>query len=131
MPALALELKPRGRSASVRRAKDRYRDRSGHAADRAEERALRQRVEQEDKQHAPDIDLADAHREALERQAPWSKEVDLAGDFARAASDGSGGGDAGDDGAAVEPIRISRAERKGERNRSRRRGRDDDFERER
>lgn len=131
MPSFAMELKPRGRSASVRRAKDRYRDRSGHAADRAEERALRQRMKQEDKQHAPDIALSDAHREALERQAPWSKEVDLAGDFARAASDDGGGGDAGDEGAAAEPIRISRAERKGERSRSRRRGRDDDFERER
>jgi hypothetical protein len=41
MPALALELKPRGRSASVRRAKDRYRDRTGRDHTRDEERAMR------------------------------------------------------------------------------------------
>lgn len=77
----------------------------------------------------PDIDLKDAHREALERQEPWSKEVNLPGDFARAAGGEDGGGDGGDDG-TEEPVPISRAERKGERQRSRRRGRDD-FERER
>ncbi|WP_235923348.1 hypothetical protein [Brucella tritici] len=125
-PRIALALKPRGRSASVRRAKDRYRDRSGSeerarqeqiAQERAEERDMRDRIQQE-------------HREALARQEPWSKPVDLAGDFARAAGDAGGdGGDGGDDGVPVP--RISRAERRGERARARRRRRDDDFERER
>jgi hypothetical protein len=139
MPALALALKPRGRGASVRRAKDRYRDRSGRAEQArqeqveeaqalAEERAMRTRIAREEQQ-APDIDLAAAHADALERQEPWSKTVDLAGDFARAADDGNGGGDGGDDGAPAP--RISRAERRSERARTRRRGRDDDFERER
>lgn len=133
MPALALDLKPRGRSASVRRAKDRYRDRTGRDHARDEERAMRARMAQEEKRQEPDepdIDLQNAHREALERQEPWTKEVDLPGDFARAAGDEDGGGDGGDDG-TEEPVRISRAERKSERQRSRRRGRDDDFERER
>jgi hypothetical protein len=132
MPALALDLKPRGRSASVRRAKDRYRDRTGRDHARDEERAMRARIAEEEKRQepdTPDIDLKDAHREALERQEPWSKDVDLPGDFARAAGSEEGGGDGGEDG-TEEPIRISRAERKGERQRSRRRGRDD-FERER
>lgn len=132
MPALALDLKPRGRSASVRRAKDRYRDRTGRDDQRDEERAMRARMAEEEKRlepDTPDIDLKDAHREALERQEPWSKEVDLPGDFARAAGSEDGGGDGGDDG-TEEPVRISRAERKSERQRSRRRGRDD-FERER
>lgn len=133
MPALAFDLKPRGRSASVRRAKDRYRDRTGRDHARDEERAMRARMAEEVKRLEPDatdIDLRDAHREALERQEPWGKEVDLPGDFARAAGGEDSGGDGGDDG-TDEPIRISRAERKGERQRSRRRGRDDDFERER
>lgn len=132
MPALALELKPRGRSASVRRAKDRYRDRSGRDQERDEVRAMRARMAEEEKRLEPeagDIDLKDAHREALERQEPWAKEVDMPGDFARAAGSEDGGGDGGDDG-TEEPVRISRAERKSERQRSRRRGRDD-FERER
>lgn len=132
MPALALELKPRGRSASVRRAKDRYRDRTGRDHARDEERAMRARMAEEEKRLEPDaaeIDLKDAHREALERQEPWAKEVDLPGDFARAAGSEDGGGDGGDDG-TEEPVRISRAERKSERQRSRRCGRDD-FERER
>lgn len=133
MPALALELKPRGRSASVRRAKDRYRDRSGRDHARDEERAMRARMVEEEKRQEPEtpaIDLKDAHRDALERQEPWSKKVDLPGDFARAVGSEDGGGDGGDDG-TEQPIRISRAERKGGRQRSRRRGRDDDFERER
>ncbi len=133
MPALSLDLKPRGRRASVRRAKDRYRDRTERDHARDDERAMRARMEEDEKRQepdTPDIDLKDAHREALERQEPWTKEVDLPGDFARAAGSEDGGGDGGDDG-ADEPIRISRAERKGERQRSRRRGRDDDFERER
>ncbi|WP_417423196.1 relaxase/mobilization nuclease domain-containing protein [Hoeflea sp.] len=132
MPALALELKRRGRSASVRRAKDRYRDRTGRDHARDEERAMRAWIAEEEKRQEPDaaeIDLKDAHREALERQEPWAKEVDLPGDFARAAGSEDGGGDGGDDG-TEEPVRISRAERKSERQRSRRRGRDD-FERER
>ncbi|SOC41914.1 relaxase/mobilisation nuclease-like protein [Rhizobium subbaraonis] len=132
MPALALELKPRGRSASVRRAKDRYRDRTGRDHARDEERAMRARMAEEEKRlepDEPDIDLENAHRRALERHEPWSKKVDLPGDFARAAGSDDGGGDGGDDG-TEEPVRISRAERKSERQRSRRRGRDD-FERER
>ncbi|CAH1652227.1 MULTISPECIES: relaxase/mobilization nuclease domain-containing protein [unclassified Chelatococcus] len=132
MPALALDLKPRGRGASVRRAKDRYRDRSGRDQEHDEERAMRARMAEEEKRLEPeaaDIDLKEAHREALERQEPWGKEVDLPGDFARAAWGKDSGGDGGDDG-TEEPVRISRAERKSERQRSRRRGRDD-FERER
>lgn len=94
---------------------------------------MRARMAEEEKRLEPDaaeIDLKDAHRGALERQEPWSKKVDLPGDFARAAGSEDGGGDGGDDG-TEEPIRISRAERRNERQRSRRRGRDDDFERER
>ncbi len=139
MPALAPGLKPRGRGAAVRRAKDRYRDRSGRdervnperviqQQERAEERVMRARIAQEEQRQAPEIDLTDAHREARERQHPWKK-VDLAGDFARAAADGTGGEGGGDDGAPAP--RISRAERPSERARTRRRGRDDDFERER
>jgi len=140
MPALALGLKPKGRGASVRRAKDRYRDRSGREErvnpeqviaqqEHAEERVMRAQIAQEEQHQAPEIDLTDAHREAQERQHPWSKKVDLAGDFARAADDGNGEGGGGDDGAPAP--RISRAERRSERARTRRRGRDDDFERER
>lgn len=71
MPALALDLKPRGRSASVRRAKDRYRDRTGRDHARDEDRAMRARMVEEEKRQepdTPDIELKDAHREALERQ---------------------------------------------------------------
>ncbi len=131
MPALSLELKPRGRGALVRRAKDRYRDRTERNEEQAEERAMRARIQQAEQQPSShEIDLKDAHREALARQEPWSKPVDLVGDFARAAGDAGGdGGDGGDDG--VPAPRISRAERRSERTRSRRRRRDDDFERER
>lgn len=132
MPALVLDLKPRGRSASVRRAKDKYKDRTGRDHERDEERAMRARMAEEEKRLEPDaaeIDLKDAHRAALERQEPWAKEVDLTGDFARASGSDDGSSDGGDDG-TEEPVRISRAERKSERQRSRRRGRDD-FERER
>ncbi len=126
MPSLSLELKPKGRGASVRRAKDRYRNR----AEAAEEAAMREAIRQEEKRHAPGIDLQQAHHEALQREEPWTRAVDLAGDFARAAQDG--GDDGGGDGGGEEPLpRISRAERRAERQRSRRRGRDDDFERER
>lgn len=123
MPALNLDLKPRGRGAAVRRAKDRYRDRSG----REEERAARTEPHSE---NVP-INLRHALQDAIVREEPWPKRVDLAGDFARAATDGSGddGGDGGNDGAPK--LRISRAEGKDERHRSRKRGRDDDFERER
>jgi Relaxase/Mobilisation nuclease domain len=126
MPALTLELKPKGRGAAVRRAKDRYRDRSGAT----EEAAMREAIRQEEKQYEPEIDLRQAHHEALQRDEPWKKAVDLAADFARAARDGSedGGGDGGD---GVPAPRISRAERKAEKAQARRRGRSDDFERER
>jgi len=55
--------------------------------------------------------------------------IDLAGDFARAASDGDGEGEVRGDGDDDTRPRISRAERRSERWRGR--GRDDDFERER
>lgn len=121
MPALNLDLKPKGRGAAVRRAKDRYRDRSG-----AEERE-NQQVRHEVTRQVPTgkSDLQRALQEALAREQPWSKEVDLAGDFARAAGDGEGDARGGDEGG--DRVRISRAERKSER----KRGRDDDFERER
>lgn len=126
MPSLSLELKPKGRGASVRRAKDRYRNR----AEAAEEATMREAIRQEEKRHAPEVDLQQAHHEALQREEPWRRDVDLGGDFARAARDG--GDDGGGDGGGDEPLpRISRAERRTERQRSRRRGRDDDFERER
>jgi len=126
MPALALELKPKGRGPSVRRAKDRYRDRS----EAAEEAAMREMIRQEEKRYSPDSHLTSAHHAALDREQPWTSAADLAGDFARAARDGSddGGGDGGD---GVPTPRISRAERRGERTQPRWRGRDDDFERER
>lgn len=126
MPALVLELKPKGRGAAVRGAKDRYRDRSASA----EEAAMREAIRQEEKRFAPEGDLEKAYHSALQREEPWTSAADLAGDFARAARDGAddGGGDGGD---GVPAPRISRAERKGERIQARRRGRDDDFERER
>lgn len=121
MPALNLDLKPRGRGASVRKAKDRYRDRSG-----AEEREVREISREEDRRASEDrIDLRQALQDAIAREEPWRREVDLAGDFARAAGGDSDDGRSSGDGQP--PIRISRAERGSER----RRGRDDDFERER
>jgi hypothetical protein len=136
MPALNLDLRPKGRGAAVMRAKDRYRDRTGRAeereeerAARAEEREMRAALREEERRHEGELDLQRAMQEAMERQEPWSKEVDVAGDFARAAGDGSAdGGDGGGDG--VPAPRISRAERKADRERSKRKGRDDDFERE-
>jgi hypothetical protein len=122
MPALKLDLKPKGRGAAVRRAKDRYRDRSG-----AEEREVQQ-VPQEERREERDGrgELQQALQAALAREQPWSKEVDLAGDFAKAAGDGDGDGEVRGGDEDGERLRISRAERKSER----RRGRDDDFERE-
>ena len=94
MPALTLELKPKGRGTPVRRAKDRYRDRS----QAAEEAAMREAIRQEEKRHQPDDSLQCAHQQAVERDGPWTTKADLAGDFARAAGGGSddGGGDGGD-----------------------------------
>jgi hypothetical protein len=90
---------------------------------------MRAALREEERRHEGEIDLQKAMQDAMQRQEPWSKEVDVAGDFARAAGDGSAdGGDGGGDG--VPAPRISRAERKGDRERSKRKGRDDDFERE-
>lgn len=127
MPALNLDLKPKGRGPAVRRAKDRYRDRSG-AEEREDQHDQQQQDQQQQERRAVPkgkSDLQQALQEALDREQPWSKEVDLAGDFARAAGDGDGEDGGGDDGG--ERLRISRAERKSERGRKR----DDDFERER
>jgi hypothetical protein len=126
MPALTLDLKPKGRGTAVRRAKDRYRDRS----QAGEEAAMREAIRQEDRRHEPDSTLRRAHDEAVQRDQPWTTKADLAGDFARAAGAGTDEG-SGNSGDGVPALRISRAERKGEREQSRRRGRDDDFEMER
>jgi hypothetical protein len=127
MPALNLDLKPKGRGPSVRRAKDRYRDRSS-GEETARKQEAREGRAREQPQQDEGLDLRRALEDAVARQEPWRKPVDVAGDFARAAdgegSEGHGGGGAGD----AEPvIRISRAERSSEK----KRWRDDDFERER
>lgn len=126
MPALALELRPKGRGPSVRRAKDRYRDRSASA----EEAAMREIIRQEEKRLSSDSDLTSTHHRALDRDQPWTSVINLAGDFARAARDDAGDSSSGCGDGAPTP-RISRAERKGAKGQARRRGRDDDFERER
>lgn len=125
MKSLSLELKPKGRGVSVRKAKDRYRDRTG-----AEERALRQVLQEEERQQQPSqaVELQQAWQEALVREGPWPQVPDLAGDFARAAAAGESE-ERGAGGEDSKRPRISRSERRSERDRPR--GRDDDFERER
>lgn len=56
MPALVLDLKPKGRGVAVRRAKDRYRDRSA-AADEAR---MREAIRREDARVSPEADLRKA-----------------------------------------------------------------------
>ena len=125
MPALNLDLKPKGRGPSVRRAKDRYRDRTG-AEEREAGEVRREEAREEPKEQ---ISLQHALEEALHREEPWPKEIDLAGDFARAAGDSGGKEEASGGDSSKTQVRISRAERRSERQRGR--GRDDDFERER
>lgn len=135
MPSLSPDLKPRGRSVVVDKAKGRIQDRSQHeehAAFRENEQASGEAMphgEQYGEQRGEqEINLRLAHQEALERVEPWPQPVDLAEDFARAAGGESGEGKSGEQGQARP--RISRAERRDERTR-RSRGRNDDFERER
>ncbi|MDE3767572.1 relaxase/mobilization nuclease domain-containing protein [Sinorhizobium meliloti] len=120
MPALTLELKPKGRRASVRKAQNRYKD----SLRVPEERQAR--VE-ETEQSRP-IDLQQSLQDALAAQSPLSKAVDVRDAFTRAADEGkSGDGQgSGEDGAIAEKP-VSRASRSSER----KRGRDDDFGRER
>ena len=124
MPALNLELRPKGRGASIRRAKDRFRDRSGR-----EEREAPQQQTREPDREERGVRLRDALGEAMAREEPWAKPVDLAGDFARAS--GSGDGDDGRAGEEDKGLRVSRSSRPSERSRGRERGRRGDFERER
>jgi hypothetical protein len=125
MPSLTLALKPKGRGASVRKAKDRYRDRTG-----AEEREQRKIVREEERRQEPgaEVDLQQSWQEAIVREEPLAPLADLAGDFERAARAGESEerGDGGEDSGRP---RISRSERRSEREKPRRR--DDDFERER
>ncbi|ABS65800.1 Relaxase/mobilization nuclease family protein [Xanthobacter versatilis] len=114
MPALSLDLKPRGRGASVRKAKNRHQD------------TLRGREDRLPRGPAVPGLKEDMARAA---QPPPGREeaVDLRSAFAQAADDGRGdGGDGGDDGR----ITVTRATRRGERERTRGRKRGD-FERER
>lgn len=119
MPALNLELSPRGRKASVRKAKNRYQD------------SLREREERQPKAQERDEEREiKALHEAMARavEEALSPELDLRAAFTRAAEDVRGDeGDGGDDGGGLP---ISRASRRGERGRDRGR-RKDDFERER
>lgn len=118
-PALNLELRPRGRGASVRKAQNRYKD------------ALRERKERLPKEQARNEEkVNEALHEALVRAAleTMSTEVDLKSAFTKAAEDDRGDeGDGGDGGGGV---KISRARRRSERGQERR-GRKGDFERER
>lgn len=89
MPVLNLDLKPKGRGAAVRRAKDRYRDRTG-AEDQHDQPDQQHQHDQHDQQQQErrvtpkgEIDLREALQEAIMREEPWTKEIDLAGDFAR------------------------------------------------
>jgi hypothetical protein len=119
MPALKLDLKPRGRRASVFRAQNRYSRRPSEA-----ERVTPRRpkgVQREGER----INLRRSMKEALARQEPWPTLVDLAGDFARASGGEGNVGDGTSEGEAPK-VRVSRAERKSER----RRKREDDFEKE-
>jgi hypothetical protein len=84
MPALSFELKPKGRGASVRKAKNRYQD-SLRTPEERQTRAepLRQ------------VDLRAAHEEALAADTSIRRPVDLTATFARAAEDTSAGRAAG------------------------------------
>ncbi|WP_439543994.1 relaxase/mobilization nuclease domain-containing protein [Hyphomicrobium sp.] len=121
MPALSLELKPRGRGASVRKAKNRYQDSL---------RTPEERLPREETPREP-IDLRRAHEEALAADTPIRRPVDLKAVFTQAAEgDSDEGGDSGEATGGVSEKPVSRATRPSDRER-RGRGRDEDFERER
>ncbi len=120
MPALTLELKPKGRSASVRKAQNRYKDSL---------RVPEERQARVDESASQPIDLQQAMQDALAAQSPLSKAVDVQDAFTRAADDGkSGDGQGGGDDGAIAEKPISRASRRSERGRGNGR---DDFDRER
>jgi hypothetical protein len=119
MPALSFELKPKGRGASVRKAKNRYQD----SLRTPEERQARAEPQ------GP-VDLRAAHEEALAAETPIRRPVDLTATFARAAEGTGEGGESSGDAGGIPDKPVSRASRSSERGRERR-GRDDDFERER
>lgn len=120
MPALTLELKPKGRGATVRKAQNRYRD----SLRAAEDKYARHVPEAQDRP----VDLQQAMQDALAAQSPLAKAIDLQDAFTRAVGDGNsdGGGD-GDEGAIARKP-VSRSSRSSGRERGNRRG---DFDRER
>jgi hypothetical protein len=120
MPALSFDLKPKGRGASVRKAQNRYKD------------TLRTPEERQPRaEPRGPIDLRAAHNEALAAETPIRRPVDLSATFARAAEEsGETGGGGNGDASGLPDKPVSRASRPSERGRDRR-GRDDDFERER
>ncbi|WP_372837471.1 relaxase/mobilization nuclease domain-containing protein [Phaeovulum sp.] len=90
---------------------------------------VRRRQRTRQRQAEVSADETTAARSQAAPEPHWT-ELPLADQFREAARDGGDGDNGGDEG-TVEPKRISRAERRSEHTRSRRRGRDDDFERER
>lgn len=115
----ALKLGPRGRGASVRKAKNRYKD------------SLRTPEERQKRVEVPEkaADLSAAHRAALAAEKPLESSADARGDFNRAAGSGGDSEGGGDDSGGIRPVaRASRPEGRGS---GRGRGRRDDFERER
>ncbi|MER9158333.1 hypothetical protein [Mesorhizobium sp. M0778] len=102
MPALTLELKPKGRGALVRKAQNRYKDTL---------RVPEERQARVDQAASPSIDLQQAMQDALAAQSPLSKAVDV--------RDGSRAqpmtGRAGTDRAVVMRARLPRSRSRGRR----------------
>jgi hypothetical protein len=125
MPALTLELKPKGRGASVRKAKNRYQD---SLREREERQA---RVPEEARETSSD--LLHEMLAALASTEPGAKTVDLQDAFTRAAEETEGEEERGEsEEGSVARKPVSRASKPSERGRARGRGRkDEDFDRER
>ncbi|GEP60431.1 relaxase/mobilization nuclease domain-containing protein [Reyranella soli] len=125
MPALTLELKPKGRGASVRKAKNRYQD---SLREREERQA---RVPEEARETS--TDLQQEMLAALASTAPGAKTVDLQDAFTRAAEETEGKEERGEsEEGSVARKPVSRVSKPSERGRARGRGRkDEDFDRER
>lgn len=123
IPALSLELKPKSRRASERKAKSRYQD---SLREREERQA---RVPEEARETSSD--LQSEMLAALSSLSPKGRTVDLRDAFTLAAEETEGEEERGEsEEGSVARKPVSRASRPSERERGRGR-RDDDFDRER